>query len=173
MVYYHMEIIRHNEIETLKKRLKANPVVAILGPRQCGKTTLANQFARQKTYKNLYFFDCEDPADLNRLENPMLTLEPMNGLIIIDEIQRKPDIFPILRVIIDKYPKKRFLILGSASRELVFKSSETLAGPSGGVRIVLRYAPFPLRHSIETRPARQNNLPVPNGRSRDRWVRAG
>ena len=126
-----MEIIRLKEINQLKELLVSVPVVAILGPRQCGKTTLANQFSRQNLFPEIHLFDLEDPRHLARLENPMLTLEPLNGLIIIDEIQRKPDLFPVLRVITDKYPEKRFLILGSASRDLIFQSSETLAGRIG------------------------------------------
>ncbi len=102
--------------------------VAILGPRQCGKTTLAHQFARQNIFPEVHRFDCEDPRHLARLENPMLALESLNGLIIIDEIQRRPEIFPVLRVIIDNDPNKRFLILGSASRDLISQTSESLAG---------------------------------------------
>jgi predicted AAA+ superfamily ATPase len=123
-----MEIIRQKELKTLKSRLNTNPIVAILGPRQCGKTTLANQFAGQKVYKKVHSFDCENPRDLARLENPMLSLELLEGLIIIDEIQRSPSLFPILRVFVDKFPDKKFLILGSASRDLVTQSSESLAG---------------------------------------------
>lgn len=123
-----MEIIRTKELEKIKQRFKSNPAVAILGPRQCGKTTLANQFARQNIFSEVHLFDLEDPRHLTRLENPMLALEPLHGLIILDEIQRKPEIFPVLRVIIDKNPGKKFLILGSASRDLISQSSESLAG---------------------------------------------
>jgi predicted AAA+ superfamily ATPase len=123
-----MEIIRTIELKTIKERLESNPAAAILGPRQCGKTTLAMQFSRQAFYSEVHRFDCENPIDLNRLENPILALKPLKGLIIIDEIQRRPEIFPVLRVIIDGDPSKRFLILGSASRDLIAQSSETLAG---------------------------------------------
>jgi predicted AAA+ superfamily ATPase len=123
-----MEIVRHKELQILKGRLDTNPIVAILGPRQCGKTTLANQFSRQNIYKEVHSFDCEDPRDLARLDNPLLSIEPLKGLIIIDEIQRNPELFPILRVTVDKFPNKKFLILGSASRDLVTQSSESLAG---------------------------------------------
>ena len=128
MVYSVMEIVRHRELQILKSRLDTNPIVAILGPRQCGKTTLANQFAGQYIHKEVHLFDCEDPRDLARLDNPLLSIEPLDGLIIIDEIQRNPDLFPILRVIVDKFPDKKFLILGSASRDLLTQSSESLAG---------------------------------------------
>ncbi len=103
------------------------PVVAILGPRQCGKTTLAKIF-RDQTGGEAHRFDLEDPIDLARLENPLLTLEKLRGLIIIDEIQRMPDFFPILRVLIDKKLPQKYLILGSASGELARQSSESLAG---------------------------------------------
>ncbi|NOQ96776.1 MAG: AAA family ATPase [Calditrichae bacterium] len=123
-----MEIVRHKELQILKGRLDTNPIVAILGPRQCGKTTLANQFSGQNIYKEVHSFDCEDPRDLARLDNPLLSLELLKGLIIIDEIQRNPELFPILRVLVDKFPDKKFLVLGSASRDLVKQSSESLAG---------------------------------------------
>mgnify|MGYP001593736149 CR=1 FL=1 len=128
MVYFSVEIIRTRELEKITRRLQSNPAVAILGPRQCGKTTLANQLARQNIYSEVHLFDCEDPRHLARLENPQLTLEPLKGLIILDEIQRRPEIFPVLRVIMDKDPTKRFLILGSASRDLISQTSESLAG---------------------------------------------
>lgn len=102
------------------------PICALLGPRQCGKTTLAKEYA--KNLKEKYFlFDLEDPLDLAKLDNPKLALESLDGLIVIDEIQRRPELFPILRVMVDKYNKK-FLILGSASSELIRQSSESLAG---------------------------------------------
>lgn len=113
----------------LKNAFKISPITAILGPRQCGKTTLARAyFKTQKGLKEQYF-DLENPLDLIRLKDPMLTLEDLTGLIVIDEIQRYPDLFPILRVLVDQKNKKRkFLILGSASRELIQQSSESLAG---------------------------------------------
>lgn len=123
-----MEIERTKELALLQKRLKDSSVVAILGPRQCGKTTLAHQFARRFPPSQVYFFDLEDPRDLARLENPMLALEDLSGFVIIDEIQRRPDLFPVLRVLVDRNSKVRFLILGSASRDLIAQSSETLAG---------------------------------------------
>jgi len=110
----------------LRAGLRMGPAVALLGPRQCGKTTLARQLARgsQSTY-----FDLENPIDLARLSEPMTALESLRGLVVIDEVQRHPDLFPILRVLLDRKPiRARFLILGSASPELLRQSSETLAG---------------------------------------------
>jgi predicted AAA+ superfamily ATPase len=100
--------------------------VVLLGPRQCGKTTLARQLAGalQSTY-----FDLENPVDLARLSEPMMALEPLRGLVVIDEVQRHPNLFPVLRVLLDRKPvRARFLILGSASPELLRQSSESLAG---------------------------------------------
>ena len=106
--------------------LRTSPAVALLSPRQCGKTTLARQLAG--TSKSTYF-DLENPVDLARLSEPMTALESLRGLIVIDEVQRHPDLFPILRVLSDRKPvRARFLILGSASPELLRQSSETLAG---------------------------------------------
>ncbi len=100
--------------------------MALLGPRQCGKTTLARQLAEGS--KSTYF-DLENPVDLARLSEPMTALESLRGLIVIDEVQRQPELFPMLRVLLDRKPvRARFLILGSASPELLRQSSETLAG---------------------------------------------
>ena len=110
----------------LRAGLRTSPAVALLGPRQCGKTTLVRQLAG--TAKSTYF-DLEDPVDLARLSEPMTALESLRGLIVIDEVQRHPDLFPILRVLLDRKPiRARFLVLGSASPELLRQSSETLAG---------------------------------------------
>ena len=98
------------------------PVTAILGPRQCGKTTLAKTLAADA------YFDLENPRDLARLEQPQLGLEDLTGLIVIDEIQRLPNLFPLLRYLVDQGKKRQFLILGSASRDLIRQSSESLAG---------------------------------------------
>jgi len=76
-----------------------------------------------------HIFDLEDPTDLAILENPKTALEPLKGLVILDEVQRVPELFPVLRVLVDQHQAdRRFLILGSASRELLRQSSETLAG---------------------------------------------
>lgn len=101
------------------------PVVAILGPRQCGKTTLSRLMNSDDA------FDLENPLDRSRLEDPLLALDGKKGLVIIDEIQRAPGLFPVLRYLVDQDADRRFLILGSASRELVNRSSESLAGRIG------------------------------------------
>ncbi|MBN2425164.1 MAG: ATP-binding protein [Calditrichaceae bacterium] len=123
-----MEIIRTDKISALSSFFKNNPVVGLLGPRQCGKTTLAKQFLNHYEAPKTLFFDCEDPRDLSKLQNPMLLLEDFTGLVIIDEIQRRPDLFAALRVLVDNNKSLRFLITGSASRDLIAQSSETLAG---------------------------------------------
>jgi hypothetical protein len=110
----------------LKKRFTIHPVCAILGPRQCGKTTLALQYAAE-TGVPTHHFDLENPRHWHALDNPLLALESLEGLIILDEIQRKPDIFPVIRYLVDHH-QKQFLILGSASRDLIQQSSESLAG---------------------------------------------
>ena len=98
------------------------PVTGILGPRQSGKTTLARAFAAD------HVFDLENPRDAAMLAQPQLALETLSGLIIIDEIQRQPELCPLLRDLVDTHPDQRYLILGSASRDLIRQSSESLAG---------------------------------------------
>ena len=111
---------------TIQHKLETNRVVALIGPRQCGKTTIARQFVAP-TSPN--YFDLEDPFSLARLDQPMTTLQDLQGLVVIDEIQRRPELFPVLRVLSDRTPlSTRFLILGSASPELLRQSSESLAG---------------------------------------------
>jgi len=121
---------RESYIEQIRNAFKVNPIVAILGPRQAGKTTLAKQYidiVDDCPPEN--FFDLEDSFDLSRLENPHVVLSGLEGLIVIDEVQMSPDLFKALRVLIDKHrDKQRYLILGSASNELLHQSSETLAG---------------------------------------------
>ena len=108
---------------------QVNKVVAILGPRQCGKTTLARHYFQKNNGDRVNYFDLEDPIDLLRLSDPMLALRPLRGLIVIDEVQRHPELFPILRVLVDDTDlEQQYLILGSASRELIKQSSESLAG---------------------------------------------
>ena len=121
-------IKRQAEIHNIKSLLKTNPVVGIIGARQVGKTTLANQIAGSAKGP-CTFFDLENPEDLSRLSDPMLALKNLKGLVVIDEVQQYPDLFRILRVLADR-PKRpsRFLILGSASPELLRQTSETLAG---------------------------------------------
>jgi hypothetical protein len=114
-------------IKEIRKRFLSSPCVALLGPRQCGKTTLARAYS-QGGKEPVHYFDLEDPADLARLEQPMLALQDLRGLVVIDEIQLRPELFPILRVLIDQKQAVQFLILGSASRDLIQQPSETLAG---------------------------------------------
>lgn len=127
-----MTIVRAEHIRAILGRLDAFPVVAILGPRQIGKTTLASQVAEHHPGP-AHRLDLEHPADLNRLlDDPMLVLDDMHGLVVIDEIQRRPDLFPILRVLADRRPRTAlFLVLGSASPNLIRQSSESLAGRIG------------------------------------------
>ena len=111
----------------VRSALSRNPVVALLGPRQCGKSTLARQLAAAAG--RTLFLDLEHPADLAVLAEPMQALAGFRGLVVLDEVQRRPDLFPILRVLADRRPlPARFLVLGSASPELLRQSSETLAG---------------------------------------------
>jgi len=112
--------------QAIERALPRSRVVALIGPRKCGKTTLARQFV---PVDSLNYFDLEDPVSLARLDQPMTALQSLRGLVVIDEIQRRPDLFPILRVLCDRTPlPARFLILGSASPEMLRQSSETLAG---------------------------------------------
>lgn len=129
-------MIRTKYLELMQTYLRVHPICAILGARQVGKTTLARQFAHQYA-KKVEFFDLENPTHLASLETPMLTLSQYaDTLVVIDEIQRRPDLFPILRVLVDDPTKKyTFLILGSASRDLIRQSSETLAGRIGYIEL--------------------------------------
>lgn len=107
--------------------LKRSPVVLLIGPRQCGKTTLAG--AIQDAARRCAYFDLENPADLSALDEPLAALESLPGLVVLDEVQRRPDLFSVLRVLADRKPvRTRFLILGSASPALLRQGSETLAG---------------------------------------------
>ena len=133
-------IRRASHLKRLAALLRVNPVVGILGPRQVGKTTLAKQFA-ETTSRAVTHFDLEDARDRARLQDPMLALSGLRGLVVLDEIQRRPELFPALRVLADR-PRKpaRFLVLGSASPELLRQSSESLAGRIhyhrlGGLRV--------------------------------------
>ena len=123
-----MHVARTRELARLRRLLGTHPVVGILGPRQVGKTTLARDLMRGQA-RRATVFDLEDPADLARLADARLSLAPLRGLVVIDEVQRRPDIFPLLRVLADR-PRSpaRFLVLGSASPELLRQASETLAG---------------------------------------------
>ena len=126
---------RTKYLQAIQEYFEVFSVCAILGPRQVGKTTLAHEYTQKYVDKKVEFFDLEDPLDLSRLENPMITLKKYeNYLIVIDEIQRRPDLFSVLRVLVDT-KKYKFLILGSASRDLILQSSETLAGRIGYIEL--------------------------------------
>jgi hypothetical protein len=113
-------------LSRVRQAIRTNPVVVLYGPRQCGKTTLARQVARAAAAE---YFDLEDPVSQRRLSEPMLALGELRGLVVIDEVQRQPGLFPVLRVLADRKPlPARFLILGSASPQLLRQSSESLAG---------------------------------------------
>ena len=104
--------------EQIAHYFRSHSIVALLGPRQCGKTTLARAYGKKmEETEDVHYFDLENPIDIERLKNPLLTLKPLSGLIIIDEIQRVPELFALLRVLVDdEAGDKQFLILGSASR---------------------------------------------------------
>jgi predicted AAA+ superfamily ATPase len=121
-------IERERELAILRGLLRRFPVVGIIGARQVGKTTLARMLCERMS-RPIHFYDLENPEDLARLAEPMLVLPRLKGLVVIDEIQRHSDLFPVLRVLADR-PRHpcRFLILGSASPDLLRQSSETLAG---------------------------------------------
>ncbi len=124
-MYHDCVIDRPRHVRRLRALLRANPVVAIVGARQTGKTTLAGLTGFAKVTR----FDLESPRDLELLRDPLLALERLRGLVVLDEIQRRPDLFPVLRVLADR-PRRpaRFLVLGSATGELLRQSSESLAG---------------------------------------------
>ena len=117
---------RARALKVLRTALSFSRAVALVGPRQCGKTTLARELVPPESPN---YFDLEDEADQARLENAAFALGSLSGLVVIDEVQRRPDLFPMLRVLIDRPNNQtQFLILGSASPDLLRQSSETLAG---------------------------------------------
>ncbi len=119
---------RKRHLESVLHLLERNPVVALLGARQVGKTTLARTVVEHRT-EPATRLDLEDPDDLARLAEPKLALGALRGLVVIDEVQRRPDLFAVLRVLVDRpQAEARFLILGSASPDLLRQGSETLAG---------------------------------------------
>lgn len=121
-------IDRHGWLNEVGDALRRSPAALLLGPRQCGKTTLARQYAATRS-EPVTMFDCESPVDAGRLAHPASVLEPLSGLVVIDEAQRLPHLFPVLRVLIDRPDQAtRFLLLGSASPQLVKGASESLAG---------------------------------------------
>lgn len=119
-------ITRARYLEELRSALRRVPVALLVGPRQCGKSTLARDL---QPAGEVHFFDLEDPAAAAALAQPMTALRSLRGLVVLDEAQRQPDLFPVLRVLADR-PEgaARFLVLGSASPELSRQSAESLAG---------------------------------------------
>jgi predicted AAA+ superfamily ATPase len=126
MVRYFAMFTRTTDLGLVRTALRRSRVVALLGPRQCGKTTLAREFVAADSPN---YFDLEDPTSLARLAEPETALRPLKGLVVIDEVQRRPELFPLLRVLADRRPlPARFLLLGSAAPELLRQASESLAG---------------------------------------------
>lgn len=124
-----MHVRRQRHLSALSEALDRFPVVGLLGARQVGKTTLARDLAAEWSPRPTTFFDLEDVADLARLAEPGLALHDLQGLVVIDEVQRRPKLFPALRVLADRPgATARFLILGSASPALLRQTSESLAG---------------------------------------------
>jgi hypothetical protein len=123
-----MLIDRTSHLARLRSLLAETPVVAILGARQVGKTTLARDFAATRR-ERVTFFDLENEDDLALLAEPTLALAPLRGLVVLDEVQRRPELFSVLRVLVDRPDRPtKFLVLGSAAPELLRQSSESLAG---------------------------------------------
>lgn len=141
-------------LDRLSIALGRSPITALLGPRQAGKTTLARLFAQSR---EATFFDLESQPDVRRLQNPELVLSGLTGLVVIDEIQAMPELFNVLRVLVDRPQNQaRYLILGSASPDLIKNTSQTLAGRVEFVEL----APFNL---TEVGPMSWQKL----------WVRGG
>lgn len=128
-------IARPRELRVVRRLLREFPVVCLLGARQVGKTTLAKQLAATRRGPTTRF-DLQDPVDLSKLSDPGLGLRPLRGLVVLDEIHHLPEVFPLLRVLADRRPTPaRFLVLGSASGDLLRQTSESLAGRVGFHRL--------------------------------------
>ena len=122
-------ILRREAIKNIVRAFRVHPIAALLGPHQCGKTTLARMLAEREPCT---YFDLENPVDNRRLSSPLRALEDLSGLVVIDEVQRQPELFELLRVLVDRPGSRtRFLLLGSASPHLVKGISESLAGRIG------------------------------------------
>lgn len=147
-------IPRQQAVERIAQAFRVHPIAALLGPRQCGKTTLARMLAEREPCT---YFDLENPVDIRRLSAPLRALEDLSGLVVIDEVQRQPELFALLRVLVDRPRSRvRFLLLGSASPQLVKGVSESLAGRIGFIDLSVL------------------NLNEVGMRQRDRlWIRGG
>jgi len=131
MLYILSMIPRPNALKRIASVFNVHPIAALLGPRQCGKTTLARMIAE---HEPCTYFDLEHPVDVRRLDAPLRALEGLSGLVVIDEVQRRPDLFELLRVLVDRPGNPaRFLLLGSASSHLVKGVSES---PAGRIRFI-------------------------------------
>ncbi len=149
-------IERKAHLLKVEELLRDSPVVAVIGARQVGKTTLSRQVV-QRYGEPAHVFDLESSEDLARLADPMLTLSSLRGLVVLDEVQRRPELFPTLRVLADRRPlPARFLVLGSASPDLLRQSSESLAGR-------VAYYELPCLSLAETGSAEMDKL----------WLRGG
>ncbi|MCP4212883.1 MAG: ATP-binding protein [Halieaceae bacterium] len=132
-----MMIPRPTVIDNIDRTLGVHPIATLLGPRQCGKTTVARLIAAQRPERQperqpYTYFDLENPVDVRRLSAPLTVLQSLSGLVIIDEVQRRPDLFELLRVLVDRPQNPaQFLLLGSASPQLIRGVSESLAGRIG------------------------------------------
>ena len=157
-------ISRPSAMQSVRSALAANPVCALLGPRQCGKTTLALELARGR---RAHYFDLETATGRARMARPELTLAPLSGLIIIDEIQQQPELFTALRPLADRTRSRaRFLILGSAAPALVRGASESLAGRVGFVHL----GPLDLNEVSKGKSAPKSRLEAVTHRL---WLRGG
>lgn len=172
MVRYAMGIARSRLLAGLRAALERRPVVVLTGPRQCGKTTLAREILEPTAST---YFDLEDPRTRALFEQPLTALEPLTGLVVIDEVQRAPELFTVLRVLADRRPlPARFFILGSASGALLRQSSESLAGRVEHVRMggftLDELGPGPLE-SLWRRGGFPDALLAPDEEAAVRWRR--
>jgi len=150
-------MIYREQLATLKKYIDSFPVVAVLGPRQCGKSTLAKEFIKNNA--DWTYLDLERPSDIQKIADPEYYFNTLGSKrLCIDEVQLRPNLFPVLRSVIDaRRENGRFLILGSASPELLQQGSETLAGRISFIELT----PFTLNEIQETVSYR------------DHWLRGG
>lgn len=165
-------LTRPNFRRQIEQALERNPVATVLGPRQCGKTTMARDFVPETSAN---YFDMEDPVAWAVMANPMTTLAPLRGLVVIDEAQRRPEIFPILRVLADRQDvPAKFLVLGSASPELSRQSSESLAGRIETIEMsgfALEEVGVPAERTLWLRGGFPRSFLAADDAASDRWRR--